>query len=384
MSAGAIVVLMMAQEQERRRREEEERRRRRRQEERRREEERKRQEEYRKMVEHRKYSPIVCNDEQWQLDRCVKAISMQPCVRSLVSAIEKTRPKIIEAEEKKYNQKLLEVGSKYELLKNDLDSDIEILRKLGIYIEGEQYELSRLTPINTHMAIIGETTESFGNIFTIMDRQPIELNSKILSSEKYYEERYKEMNPEELEQEFIETNLKIKKYQKYGKYLKFLLRTKRYLELEEQSESLEAKYEQCELRKKEMQSFQSLSKEQLLAIKSYFIHLDQLTTISNKIKDLFQEKKLLRKDNNERIYDLTIKEIISIGDYNELLSETHDYISKIYSNDEEVMKQVYELVKGEYPIEILRRFIYNLIITNVKNYTKDDIKKLNLTNKSIN
>ena len=39
-----------------------------------------------------------------------------------------------------------------------------------------------------------------------------------------------------------------------------------------------------------MQSFQSLSKEQLLAIKSYFIHLDQLTTISNKIKDLFQEK----------------------------------------------------------------------------------------------
>ena len=60
------------------------------------------------------------------------------------------------------------------------------------------------------MAIIGETTESFGNIFTIMDRQPIELNSKILSSEKYYEERYKEMNPEELEQEFIETNLKIK------------------------------------------------------------------------------------------------------------------------------------------------------------------------------
>ena len=100
MSAGAIVVLMMAQEQERRRREEEERRRRRRQEERRREEERKRQEEYRKMVEHRKYSPIVCNDEQWQLDRCVKAISMQPCVRSLVSAIEKTRPKIIEIEEK--------------------------------------------------------------------------------------------------------------------------------------------------------------------------------------------------------------------------------------------------------------------------------------------
>ena len=66
------------------------------------------------------------------------------------------------------------------------------------------------------------------------------------------------------------------------------------------------------------------------------------------------------------------------------MSETHDYISKIYSNDEEVMKQVYELVKGEYPIEILRRFIYNLIITNVKNYTKDDIKKLNLTNKSIN
>ncbi len=43
------------------------------------------------------------------------------------------------------------------------------------------------------------------------------------------------------------------------------------------------------------------------------------------------------------------------------------------------MQKAYELVKGEYPINISRRFIYDLIIDNIKKYKKEDIKTLKLS-----
>lgn len=380
MSATTLLLLMAAQHQHRMHEEEERRRRQRREEEerRRKEAERKRREENRKMIEHRKNSPVICNNEEWQINRCVKAISMQPFVEELVSTIDMVRPIVIENEEKKYDKKILDVGCEYETVKNDLDSDIDTLRKLGISIDGKQYTLSRLTPINTNIAKPEQTTESFGNTFTINNEQPIELTPRILSSDRYYEDKYQELNPEALEKEVLENNLKMQKYQKYGKVLKFLLKTKKYIELEEESVDLKLKNEQCELRRKEMQSYKSLTKEQLLAIKSYFIHLDQLTKISNQITELFKEKASLRYESNEDMYDLTIKEIMSNGEYTELLNQVYDFISKIQSNDEETMKLAYELVKGQYPIEITRRYIYNLIIKNMNNYTKEDAKQLRL------
>ena len=38
------------------------------------------------------------------------------------------------------------------------------------------------------------------------------------------------------------------------------------------------------------------------------------------------------------------------------------------------MKEAYELVKGEYPINIPRKFIYDLIVNN-KNYNDKDKEK---------
>ena len=94
MAAGAIIALMMAQQHQRRMAEDACRRRRRR------EEQRKKEEENRKLIEHRKTSPVICNDEKWQQDRCVKAISLQSCVQDFVSTIDMVRPMIIEQEEK--------------------------------------------------------------------------------------------------------------------------------------------------------------------------------------------------------------------------------------------------------------------------------------------
>lgn len=207
------------------------------------------------------------------------------------------------------------------------------------------------------------------------------MNPKIISSEGYYEDKYREMNPELIEKERVLTNSKLEKYRKYGKYLKFLLNSKKYTRLEEYSEELKERYDECELRKKEMNSFQSLSKEQLMAIKSYFVHLDKLVKVSSKIKELFQEKDSLRDDDNETIYDLTIKDIISNEEYSELVSQVYDYIDRICSNDEETMNQAYELVKGEYPIDISKRFIYDLILYNRDNYTKEDSKILKRSNR---
>lgn len=383
---GPLTLLMEMEEEEERRRKEEERLRReeqrRREEEearlRREEERRRKEEEHRKMIEHRKNSPVICNDEEWQINRCVKAISLQSSIKDLISTIEKERPTVIEKEEKKYNDRILDVGYEYELARNNIDKDIETLEELGVFIKGTQYELSRLAHVDANIAKIEQTIEHFGNIFTINNNQPIELNSDILSNQKYFEERFEQTNPEEIERESIVLDAKINKYHRVGKVLGFLLKTKGYLKLEDQSKSLSKRKQESILRKKELQSFQSLNKDQLLAIKSYFSHLDELSKISDKLKSLFNEKDDLKNNDNKYIYDLTIKSIMYDSRYNELVSEVYDYISRIYSNDEETMKQAYELVKGEYPIEISERFLYDLIITNVRNYNRESIKEFRL------
>lgn len=383
---GPLTLLMEMEEEEERRREEEERlrreeqRRREEEEERRRKEEerRRKEEEHRKMIEHRKNSPVICNDEEWQINRCVKAISLQSSIKDLISTIEKERPTVIEKEEKKYNDRIFDVGYEYELARNNIDKDIETLEELGVFIKGTQYELSRLAHVDANIAKIEQTIEHFGNIFTINNNQPIELNSDILSNQKYFEERFEQTNPEEIERESIVLDAKINKYHRVGKVLGFLLKTKGYLKLEDQSKSLSKRKQESILRKKELQSFQSLNKDQLLAIKSYFSHLDELSKISDKLKSLFNEKDDLKNNDNKYIYDLTIKSIMYDSRYNELVSEVYDYISRIYSNDEETMKQAYELVKGEYPIEISERFLYDLIITNVRNYNRESIKEFRL------
>ena len=202
MSGGAVLLMMMMMEEdERRRREEEEEEE---EKERRRQEERRRREEERRMIEHRKYSPVICNDEQWQIDRCVKAISMQPFVQKLVSLIKEVKPKVIEIEESKYDEKLLNAGNEYELLKNDVLSDIEELNKLGITLSGNQYEIVRLASSKT--SSLKRTTEYYGITFNITNYQPIRIYPDTLSNQKYFKDRYKEMKPQEVEQEINETN----------------------------------------------------------------------------------------------------------------------------------------------------------------------------------
>jgi hypothetical protein len=382
MSAASTIILLMAAQQQHQRMMEEQARRRREEERRRRErleEERRRDEEHRKMVEHRKNSAVVYNDENWQQDRCVKAISLQPSVQNFMGVIEKVRPTIIKEEAEKFDERILETGYAYEKTKIDLDSDIEALKESGISIQGTQYELTRLTPTNTLVAKIERITEYEGTTFTINNGQPIELNPIILSSDSYFKDRYQEMHPEEVTEDYATTTTRLKRYQSIGKYLGFLLKTKKYSELVDHSEKITAKHDKCELRKREMESFQSLTKEQLLMIRSYFEHLQTLSSISDNIKDLFYKKRELQSDSNKRIYDLTIKRILSSEEYSELVSQIKDYINRIHSNDEETMQKAYELVKGEYPINISRRFIYDLIIDNIKKYKKEDIKTLKLS-----
>ena len=82
------------------------------------------------------------------------------------------------------------------------------------------------------------------------------------------------------------------------------------------------------------------------------------------------------------VYDLAIKDIMANPRYSEMVSEVSDYINKIYSNDKVTMEDAYELVKGEYPIEIPRRSIYNLIISNMKKNTKKGGKQKSLARNS--
>ena len=127
-----------------------------------------------------------------------------------------------------------------------------------------------------------------------------------------------------------------------------------------------------------MESFQSLTKEQLIAIKSYFEHLAQLTEISNRLQRLFSAKTHLSDPDNQEIYELTIKEIIPSGEYSELVEQVRDYVMRIQSNDEETMKNATEAVKGEYPIYVSSRFVYDLIISSVNKLSKRDVKELKL------
>ena len=344
-------------------------------------ERKRREEEEQRLIEHRKNSPVVCNEESWQIDRCVKAISLQPCVQSLVSTMEAVKPKVIEVEEKKFDEEILDTGYKYEVLKNEIDNDIKILKELGISITGKKYKLTRLAPANTHIARIEQVTESFGDTFTINNGQPIEINPIILNSNDYYEERYNEMHPEKVENEFIEINHRVHKYQKIGKYLRFILKIKKYLELEDEASNLKARHETCELRKKEMDSYKSLTKEQLVAIRTYFNNLSELESVSKKISGLFTAKAALRTENNEEVDQLVVNEIMSNGEHNDLLAQVYAYINKIYANDEVTMQEAYDLVKGEYPIHISRRYIYDLIIRNIRNMNKEDSMKLKLDGK---
>lgn len=354
------------EEEERRRREEE---RRRREEEE--EEERRRQEEERqKMIKHRKEAPVVFSSEDWQINRCVKAFSLQQCVQRLISVIEKERPKVIEAEERKYDEKIMSVGYDYEVLRNDVNANIDKLKKLGISVSGKQSVLSRLKPSETHIAIIEQTTDYFGRTFTINNGQPIELNSDNLLKKGYFENRYNETNPKELEKKITDVDSKINRYQRFGKRLKFLLNTNGYQKLEKRLEKLSEKKEQSELRKKEMESFKSLTNEQKLAIKLYFDKLDELAKISDKIKYLFIGKASLKKEDNEQVYDLTIKALISSNEHIALLNQVYEYIRNIHTNDEKTMQEAYELVKGEYPIKIDRRYLYDLIIADMGDYEK--------------
>jgi hypothetical protein len=367
MSGGALYLLMMMEEDERRRREEEER-------EEREEQERRRRELHRRMVEERKNSPVVYCEYEWQIDRCVKAISMQPSVQKLVELINKAKLEVIEIKENKYDEQLLEAGNRYELVKTSINNDIAELNKLGITIEGNEYVFSRLA--ESKISKPEKATESFGDTFKILDYQPIELNLKILSTDGYFRNKYNDMKHEEIEQGLTEANSKIEKYKKYGKVFGFLLKTNKYSVLEQARDYLVSQQGLCELRKREMEIFDSLNKEQLLAIKSYFVNLDELRKVSANIEYLFHEKDRLRKEPNEKLYDLVIKYIIAKKEDNELLDQVKDYIENIYANDEKTMKEAYELVKGMYPIDIQDRWIYDLIINNLKSYKKEKSKSL--------
>ena len=350
-------------------------------EERRREQERREreEEEKRRKIAHRKKAPVIWNNEDWQRNRCIKAISMQPCVQNLISVIENVRPKTIETEIEKMDRRILEVGFEYEGVKNSLDTDIDKLKELGITISGRQNELSRLVPITSNVAKPEKTSETIGNTFTIKNGPPIELDSSIISNSRYFENRYKQMNQEGVEYQLDNLNSRLNRYHKFGKKLSFLLRTKKYRDLKDDISVLEDKKQVCELRKKEMESYQSLNRDQFVVIKSYFEHLKELTEISNRINLLFKEKGYLSKENNANIYDLTIKDVITNGEYNELVSEVQDLINRILGNDEETMKNVYELVKGEYPINIERRYLYDLIINNISELTKESEKEKKLS-----
>ena len=192
MNPGMFVVMMAAHQTQRmleesRRRDEELRKRRRREE----EEERERKEkEKKKLIEHRKNAPVVYNKEDWQIDRCVKAISLNSSVQNLISVIEKERPKVIEEYEKIFDKDIFEVGFEYESLRNNLEEDIDTLKSMGITVEGTEYEFSRIKPSKSLVAKIEQDKEFFGNKFTIMKGQPIEISPEILDDNGYYEKKY--------------------------------------------------------------------------------------------------------------------------------------------------------------------------------------------------
>ena len=367
MSANLLFLWMMMEEEE-----EEERRRQEEEEERQREEE----EANRRKIKHRKESPVVYNNEDWQRNRCVKAFSLQPCVSNFVSAIESVRPEVIKNEQKKFDGKILDVGYQYETVRRELDEDIEYLKENGINVFGDQYSLTRLSSMDSNSAKIEKTTDLIGNSFKVDDGVTFELNARILSDKKYFHKKYLDSYPEDVKKAYDKLIARIKRYQNVGKYLRFILRSRKYSNLMSRFDKVSDDLEECELKKRIMETYESLTIEQLTIIKSYFNHLAKLSSLSDKIVELFKSKANLENKNNQQVYDLTIKEIISRDEYRSLVEEVYDYISKITSNDSETMKEAYNLVKGEYPINIDRRFVYDLIIGNMSGYQKGYQKTL--------
>ena len=335
MSVAPIIMMMAHQnqmrmrEQSRIRREEDRRRRKRLEEKRKREAEN----------QHRKTSPVLYTEENWQQDRCLKAISMQPTVKKIMEIIEEVRPNIVKKEQEKIDEMILKIGYEYEVIRQELEVEIKKLKKMGISIEGKQYELTRLSPLNTKLARPKQVKEFLGSTFIIMDGQPIELNLEILSQENYFEKRYTELNPDKVEIEFNEKKSRMKRYLMFAKYLKFLLRTYKYILLSEDLEFVTRRHERCELRRRELESYNSLNQEQLLLINSYFNHLAQLTKISSKLTSLFQTKRNLDSTDNENIYKLTIEEknmYIASGGNTFTADDFEVYIDKALVTDDDV------------------------------------------------
>lgn len=372
MSASTFLYLMMLEENRRREEEEEEERERARRRKRREEEERKRKE-HEAMVLERKNSPVVFNGEDWQVSRCIKAIRMQPFTMELLKIIDEVKPEIVEREKEKFDYVILDAGVEYEEIKENLKEDLEKLKKLGIVVSGTQIELSKLE--ETKNAVLEETSESFGNTFAIQDGPEIELNTYILSSEYYFEKKYNSTNPERIEDELSYANQKISKYEKYAKLFRFLLNTEGYAYYKKIAETMVQKLEECNQAKREMDSYNSLTKEQLLVIKSYFANLDKLSEVSKRIDSLFNSKDTVGDKNDTNIYNLVIDEILRREEYEKVTSQVTDYVSRIVNNDPTTMHEVYELVKGEYPIETPNRFIYDYLIKVVKNCVKEETNK---------
>ena len=74
------------------------------------------------------------------------------------------------------------------------------------------------------------------------------------------------------------------------------------------------------------------------------------------------------------LHKIRINEVMNNPEYTEVVLQVYDYITKILNNDKDTMKEVYDLVKGEYPINISNRFIYDLIISNMASLDKKDDK----------
>lgn len=342
------------------------------------EEERKRKQqekERNELIKHRKFFPIAYTEDEWQQDRCIKAISLQPCVCELVAIISDRIEQVIKDEDKRYTERIISLGYEYEIIRGKLEDDIKVLKGLGITVDGKQYRLSRLFFSRNNMGTVEKTADYFGTTFSISGgSQPVHLSSKILSSESYFVDKYRELSPERIEEDFVKTKSRMKRYQAIGKVLRFLLKTQKYLTLLEHSKVITEEHDKCENAKKNMQTFSLLKRWEIMVIKSYLEHLEQLYEISCRLNTVFNFRDKIYSKANKEIYSIAIDEIMADSLYDEIVDQVCDYISKILLNDEETLTDAYELVKGEYPIDVDDRFIYELLIEKTKEYVLKDKK----------
>ena len=343
--------------------------------------ERVREEDKEDMIKFRKNAPVVYNNERWQRDRCAKAMSLQPCIQELISVIESLKLQVIEREKHIFNQNILEIGTEYERVRQEIEEDISTLKDMGITVTGNEYALTRIKPSSSKVIKPELAMEALGKTFIIRNGTPIVFDSSILSDKGYFDKKYLDMNPEEIERDFNETTKRMKRYQLLGKYLKFILESDKYLDLKYHSRSITRKHEECELVKGQMQSYRLYDQKRLLAVKTYLVHLNKLYELSQQTNELFSSKGyLIHEYMSYKFYDLTFEEIMSSDEYSELLNQVYEYVNRLISNDEETMKEAYELVKGEYPIKIDNRYVYSLIIENADNYKVEKPRVLGLKN----